>query len=152
MKMEETQIKIRPAVTTDAQEIVLLATQMENNTIAIPKIGKVLAGFLESGNEAVFVAEKDGNLLGCVSLYINWEILSGKQARIDIIVVDSNARGLGIGKLLMIRAEEWAEEQGSRTIKLSSNINRIESHQFYEKIGYKTTKDQRVFKKELKKL
>ena len=95
------------------------------------------------------MAEADGMVIGFVCAGIRTEILSGLQARIDGVVVDANFRGGGVGRKLMETVEKWAKENGSKTMKLNSNVKRLESHKFYEKIGYTKRKEQVSFCKEL---
>jgi GNAT superfamily N-acetyltransferase len=50
---------------------------------------------------------------------------------------------------LLRAAEEWAAEQGERSIRDRSNAVRAEAHRFYEMRGYSRTKQQIVFDKPL---
>lgn len=143
------EIIIREAKIEDAKAIVELSLQMGSHALSENETRTMIAKFYNQKNEVIFVAEKESQILGYVSIYCNFEILTGPQARIDVIVVDENTRGLGIGRKLMAQAEEWAKEQGSQTMKLASNAKRTDSHTFYEKIGYEKTKEQFQFKKEL---
>ena len=61
------------------------------------------------------------------------------------IVVDKNYRGKGYGKRLMEKIEEWAKENNCNGIRLTSNANRKAAHLFYEKIGYKSEKEDKYF-------
>lgn len=143
------EVIIRVARIEDAKAIVGLSLQMGSHALSEKETREMIAKFLSQTNEAIFVAENEGKILGYVSLYSNFEILTGPQARIDVIVVDENTRGSGVGRKLMAKAEEWAKENGSKTMKLASNAKRPESHIFYEKIGYAKTKEQFQFKKSL---
>jgi GNAT superfamily N-acetyltransferase len=50
---------------------------------------------------------------------------------------------------LLGRAERWAREKGCRAIGLRSNVIRDRAHVFYERHGYKHTKTQKSFRKDL---
>jgi ribosomal protein S18 acetylase RimI-like enzyme len=142
------EVTIRKAIASDAKNIAYLASQM-GKELDEKTAKERIEGFLERDNELLLIAEKGNQPLGCVSMFANYEVLSGIQAKVDIIVVDAAARGLGVGRILMNEAEKWAKEKGSKSIKLVSNVKRLESHKFYEKIGYTKTKEQAQFKKEL---
>ncbi|QQE80407.1 GNAT family N-acetyltransferase [Alicyclobacillus sp. SO9] len=55
---------------------------------------------------------------------------SPPYAEIRGIVVDRQYRQHGVGRLLIARAEQWALENGYRTIRLRYGTERPESHHF----------------------
>ncbi|WP_270181395.1 GNAT family N-acetyltransferase [Alkalihalobacillus sp. CinArs1] len=63
---------------------------------------------------------------------------SDSYIRINGFVVDSHARGKGIGKSLLHFAESWAEENGASLVTLNSGNRpeRIDAHAFYERCGF----------------
>jgi GNAT superfamily N-acetyltransferase len=71
------------------------------------------------------------------------------QAEISGLVVDDAWRRRGVGALLMRHAEQWAREQGCKTIRLRSNVIRERAHRFYDRLGYELQKTQKVFRKTL---
>jgi len=143
------EVKIRKATEKDAKKIADLACQMGHSMTEAEAKERVTSIDRQKDYNLLFVAEEDSNILGFVSVYITDEILNGPQARIGGLVVDSNARGKGVGRILMTAAEDWAKEKGSQTMKLSSSMERVEAHKFYEKIGYTKSKEQAAFKKTL---
>jgi len=58
-------------------------------------------------------------------------------------------RGYGAGRLLMEKAEQWAKQQNINKVRLNSASQRENAHQFYQHLGYKNTKTQKRFTKEL---
>jgi GNAT superfamily N-acetyltransferase len=64
-------------------------------------------------------------------------------------VVDTDHRGLGIGRRLVEALEAWAADRGLPEIAVRSNILRIESHPFYDRLGYRRAKTQHSYRKEL---
>ena len=63
------------------------------------------------------------------------------------LVVDREYRKQGIGRRLLVRAEEWAAQQGCSLVRLWSNVKRVEAHGFYERAGYTNLKTQYSFAK-----
>lgn len=64
------------------------------------------------------------------------------------LVTDNNKRSNGYGETLLSYVHEWARENGYERISLSSGLQRIDAHRFYEeKMSYE--KVSYVFKKEL---
>ena len=75
---------------------------------------------------------------------LNW--IDEKTGKIERVCVLEEYRKKGIGKLVILEAEKWMQEQGAIKIVISS---RVEATGFYEKLGYKvdwnTREDNGVF-------
>jgi GNAT superfamily N-acetyltransferase len=65
------------------------------------------------------------------------------------LVVDSSMRGRGIGKALVLAAEEWSLKKGITRLQFTSQMKRVEAHTFYKKLGYKIIKNSYYFSKDL---
>ena len=55
---------------------------------------------------------------------------------VENVVVLSEFRGKGIGKLLMNSLEEFGQEHNCNYVVLVSGSQRSEAHKFYQSIGY----------------
>ena len=44
-------------------------------------------------------------------------------------------------------AEEWAARHGCPRVRVRSNVIRERTHRFYERLGYRAVKSQKVFDK-----
>ena len=65
------------------------------------------------------------------------------------LVTDNSKRSNGYGEKLLSFVHEWADENGYERVALSSGLQRVDAHRFYEeKMGY--DKVSYVFKKELR--
>lgn len=142
------QVIIRSAKMADAAAIAKLSLQMDHE-MTEAEAAERLTNILKDQTQTLLVADVDGVVMGYNSVSANYELLNGIQARIEGLVVDESTRGLGLGRKLMEKGEDWAKEQGSKTMKLASNSKRVEAHKFYEKIGYTKSKEQAAFKKTL---
>jgi GNAT superfamily N-acetyltransferase len=65
------------------------------------------------------------------------------------LVVSKAVQRIGIGSRLVGAAEQWARGIGAEFVSVRSNINRAESHPFYQKLGYEMKKTQQVYRKRL---
>ena len=64
------------------------------------------------------------------------------------LVTDEQHRSKGFGEQLLRHVEEWAKEKGYNSIALSSGLERLDTHRFYDsKMNY--DKVSYVFKKPL---
>jgi GNAT superfamily N-acetyltransferase len=79
------------------------------------------------------------------------EILEvGRAGEIVGLVVAADQRGNGIGRLLVEQIEQWALARGLKQISVRSNVLRMESHPFYERLGYARVKTQHVYRKDIR--
>ena len=60
-------------------------------------------------------------------------------AWLTTLVVLEDARGAGIGSALVRHVEGWAVEKGAKRLSVTSGIQRLSTHEFYEKRDYQRT-------------
>ena len=94
-----------------------------------------LEEMLANENIHLFAAEHEGAIVGMLSLVVV-DIPTGRKAWIEDVVVDSKARGLGVGHALVERAKECAKEVGAKKLYLTSNPSRKAAHALYHKCGF----------------
>ncbi len=88
---------------------------------------------LEKEKEDVLIgAFEDDRILGCCLL----TKVDDKTVRLRQMAVPNNLQGKGIGRALMIFAENIARDMGYRTLSMHARKTAIG---FYEKLGYRTT-------------
>lgn len=64
-------------------------------------------------------------------------LYSGEYIWICDLVTDAKYRSLGYGNTLLSYAENWAKENNYGIVSLSSGLQRIDAHRFYEhKMAY----------------
>lgn len=96
-------------------------------------------GDLAAQGRPTLVAETD-RILGCVTLGMTPVLHRPRPVgRITMLVVAEDARGLGLGRLLVEAAEDRLREAGCGLIEVTSNLRRADAHAFYERLGYERT-------------
>lgn len=83
--------------------------------------------------------DQEGTITGMIGLIKNYYYEhNGCYIRIAALVVKQEFRRLGIGKLLMEEAEQWAVQTGANALLLNSGNReeRIAAHAFYQNLGY----------------
>ncbi|QCI66447.1 GNAT family N-acetyltransferase [Phreatobacter stygius] len=87
---------------------------------------------LTADDARFLVARHDGHALGCVGL-----VLAGAQAEIKRMFVHDDARGLGIGRLLLTAIEDLARLEGVTTLRLETGPRNDAALKLYAKQGYR---------------
>jgi GNAT superfamily N-acetyltransferase len=99
---------------------------------------------------AVLVVETASNEVVGWTHAAEQEILeAGCRCEILGLVVAEGQRGHGIGRHLIEAIEQWARARGLNEISVRSNVVRVESHPFYEQMGYARYKTQHAYRKRL---
>ncbi|QIS20361.1 GNAT family N-acetyltransferase [Nocardia terpenica] len=66
----------------------------------------------------------------------------GHPKSIEDVVVDSDARGQGIGAALTTEAIARAGDAGARTVDLTSRASRVAANRLYERLGFQPRESQ----------
>ena len=104
---------------------------------------------LDKGREKVFVAELNGIVAGYIHAEKYQTLYFEPMINILGLAVSSEFRRRGIGRMLLKRAERWANEVGIHKIRLNSGASRKETHSFYRAMGYNNEKGQIRFIKDI---
>lgn len=139
---------IRPAIEEDAGFISRLCAQLGYAT-SEKVVEARLRKFADDKFGVVYVADANGVVLGWIQVSLRSTVESGECAEIVGLVVDENSRGQGIGKTLVTQGEDWARKMHQHSLRVRTNVVRVESHRFYESLDFEETKKQTVYRKEL---
>ena len=83
----------------------------------------------------LFLARVEGRIVGALTL-ATFPIPTGIRAWIEDVVVDSGARGHGVGEALNHAAIEEARARGAITLELTSRPSREAANRLYQRIGF----------------
>src|SRR5205814_855967 len=86
-----------------------------------------------------FIAERDGRRIGSVFLVR----ASKRIARLRLLLVEPEARGLGLGKALVEECIQFARESGYRKIVLWTQRNLLAARAIYRATGFRKTGEER---------
>lgn len=137
---------VRPA---DYARMAELAGQLTYKSSA-EDVARRMAEMEGSSEHAVFVAQSGGGeITGWIGLCVLRLVEVDARAEVTGLIVDERARSQGVGRLLLERGEHWAREKGCAEIGVRTNVVRERAHAFYERQGYRHTKTQRTYRKDL---
>ena len=101
-----------------------------------PPGAEALEAIVSSEASTILVARDDeGRIRGSMTLAM-FRIPTGLRAWIEDVVVDGDARGMGIGQLINERALEIAREAGATTVELTSRPSREAANRLYLRMGF----------------
>ncbi len=99
-------------------------------------VAEIAARFIrnfDAKRERCWIAERDGRNVGSVCLVRKSETI----AQLRLLIVEPEARGLGIGKRLVSECERFARRAGYRKIVLWTNDILDAARHIYEEAGYR---------------
>ena len=94
-----------------------------------------VAEMIASDASVLFIAEHEGTIVGTLTLVL-FRIPTGVRAWIEDVVVDGEARGLGVGQALNETALQRARGAGATTVDLTSRPSREAANRLYQRIGF----------------
>ncbi len=99
-------------------------------------------------NNAIYVWEEDGDIIGCMQLTFLPGLLlkGGWRAQIEGVRVDSRHRGGKIGERLVGAAIAMARAKGCVLLQLTTNKERVNAHRFYRRLGFVASHEGMKFK------
>lgn len=129
---------LRHATIDDAAELARLVTPLGYPTTADQVIA-LWESWSAEGNLAL-VVEGEGSLLGMITLHRTVVLHRLKPiGRITSLAVDPSARGKGLGRALVLAAEDLLQRGGCGLVEVTSHTRRAEAHAFYRHLGYEHT-------------
>lgn len=138
---------VRPATIEDLPHIINMAADMHTEsryrtTTFVPgRLGQIAASLMHNPDGFAYVAEQDGELIGCMLAQIMrepWFSLEAVAYEYGVYVKPEH-RGTSAGGRMVKAFKEWAVERGAMLIDLgiSTGITEDRTGAFYERLGFK---------------
>ena len=109
-----------------------------------PPTQEELAEIISAPSTVLFIARLDEHIVGTLTL-ATFRIPTGVRAWIEDVVVDSAARGHGVGEALNQAAILEAHHRGAITVDLTSRPSREAANRLYQRIGF-VARDTNVYR------
>lgn len=139
-------VKIRDALPEDLDALVALLEELfsiEADFAADEKRQRRGLSLMLDGcgkHRCVKVAQVDGRVVGmCTAQILISTAQGGMVALVEDMVVNSQCRGMGIGRQLMAAIETWAHKHGITRLQLLADRTNFSALDFYDKMGWRPT-------------
>lgn len=108
-----------------------------------PAYGRAFAAIEASPDNALFVLDDDGVIVGCAQVTIipGLSHRGATRVQIESVRVAAARRGQGLGGVLIAHLVQMARAAGCATVQLTSDKSRGAAHRFYERLGFKKSHD-----------
>lgn len=154
--METAAAHIRPARAGDAAALARLCTELGYPSSEGQLVARLRR--LDDVDHGLFVAEAGrseppgageaqgaGGLLGAVDVHTRIVLEEDPFAELIALIVTGEAQGEGIGSALVAEAVRWARSRGLPKLWVRVSLWREATPAFYEGLGFRLYKEQRVF-------
>ncbi len=129
--------------TADALSVLLSQLSTRTKPLTLESLARIVS----SDANTLLVARLEGRLVGTLTLAM-FPLPTGLRAWIEDVVVDSAARGAGVGAALVSSALDTARTAGARTVDLTSRPSREAANRLYGRMGF-TQRQTNVYRIEL---
>src|SRR5919199_1587011 len=135
---------VREATAEDARALYVLAQELADalgDRSPRPEAVRArLSELLEEPRVRVLVAEDEGGIVGAASLWIKPDLAHGDTViEVPMLVVASNARRRGVGKLLVEEIQSIAAAENGALIELVATRENDAARAFYRSLGFVET-------------
>lgn len=106
----------------------------------VPQDAEFVQQGILSEDGDVLVAEKDGEIIGLVSVFVQETKpyafrIQQKWCDLDTLYVDESHRAKGVGTALFQAAWQWAMQRGLSSLQLMTLGENVNARSFYERMG-----------------
>lgn len=135
----------RPARAGDLATIVAMladdplgASRERTRDIEMTPYREAFAAIERDPNNTVFVAVRDGAVVGCLQLTLipGLSRTAVTRAQIESVRVASSERGRGLGRQMFQWTIDHARAQGAGLVQLTTDKSRADARRFYADLGF----------------
>jgi GNAT superfamily N-acetyltransferase len=106
-----------------------------NPKLAVPTMERLKA-IVADPAVTLLVARDDDQIVGTTTVIV-YTTPFWIKARLDEVVVDESARGMGVGEALVKASLDLARSSGVEVVELQSGVQREAANRLYPRMGFK---------------
>lgn len=146
MRAASGSIEVKAAAEATDELVAAFGRLIPQLSAATPPDLAALREIVASPSNTVLLAydRASGNIVGTLTLVV-FRIPTAIRAWIEDVVVDSAARGRGVGEALTREALRRAAERGAASVELTSRPSREAANRLYERAGF-VRRDTKVYR------
>jgi len=137
-------IDIRTAEAQDAPALVQLCHHL-GYPVTLEEVRQHFGRHGERPGHCLLVACRSGETVGWLEVSVRDALESGTWAEVSGLVVHPFHHGQGVGTALVQAARAWAQGQGLARLRVRTRTERERAAGFYQRLGFRLTKQQRVY-------
>lgn len=141
--MKTSPARIRGARPDDAAALADLSTQLGYPSTEAQVRERLR--LLDDSERELLVADGPAGLVGFIDVHVQRLVEEDPFGEVGGLVVAAAQRGSGLGAALLAAAAEWSRARGLERLWIRANLARVGPHEFYEAVGCRVVKDQRVY-------
>ena len=132
-------VVVRDATIADAAALAPLLGELGYPATAT-QVEARMRRMLARDDQKILIAENADGALGVLALHVFPSLTYDQDlALIMALVITEKARGLGVGRKLVDRAETVARSLGASRLMVTTHNRRADAHAFYERLGFEFT-------------
>jgi GNAT superfamily N-acetyltransferase len=99
-----------------------------------------MVGDMKEDGYRLFALEDEKKIVALAGVAVVTNLYNGRHLFVYDLVTDQKNRSAGYGANLLFCLHQFAKENGCTLVELSSGVQRVDAHRFYEnKMGYSKT-------------
>jgi len=133
----QSNLEIKKVKTQDLDFVYKSICELENEELDFEVFAAIFNENIANPNNLYLVAENENQGLGFISFHTqNLLHHCGRVGEIQEFFINENHRGKGIGKQLVEKILQYAEENKLKSIEVTTNKRRVENVMIYENLGF----------------
>jgi PhnO protein len=130
-------LQIRKIQTQDLDFVYKSICELENEELDLEVFKKIFNENVANPNNLYLIAENENEGLGFISFHTqNLLHHCGRVGEIQEFFINENHRGKGVGRQLIEKIMQYAEEHKLKSIEVTTNKRRVENVMIYENLGF----------------
>ena len=129
--------QIRKVQNQDLNFVYKSICELENEVLDLEVFKEIFNENIANQNNLYLIAENENEEVGFISFHTqNLLHHCGRVGEIQEFFINQNHRGKGIGKQLIEKIMQYADENKLKSIEVTTNRKRVENVIIYENLGF----------------